>query len=1312
MPRKSKPKKRVGQISCNEKLISIQRDLVIALSAAQDLRTGMRLSVEAAIRVSGLDCGGIYLFDNQTGSLDLAYHQGFGASFIKQASHYSADSENVRLIKRGKSIYINYQDLLKQIHNPKAKEQLLATAIIPIKYNHQLIGCLNVASHSIKSIPVRVRKVLETIAVLIGGALARLKAESALSASEELTRSVFLLSPDSITLISLDGILLDCNPAALKLFGFHDGTDLKGISIFDYVSAAEHNKAVENIKLTIEKGTLNNIEFNLLKKDGSMFPAELSSSVVYNADKEPSAIIVICKDISERRLNEVNLRHSENRFRTIFEKSADSIFLADASGKFLEINDLACKELGYSKTELLRMKVQDIIDPADIELQPLRLANLNEGMTLFSKRRLICKDGSIIQAEITVRKLPDNTIIGIGRNVTRQRQYEQKIAMQARMLDAVQQSVVALDVEGKIIYWNEYSEKLLGYTKDEALNMSADFCLSIRNKDEIYRNKSDRLKRGQSWSGELTLRTKQGGLIPVLMTCSPIFDNGKLIGSIDVAFDISENKKGEEKLRQSEERYRTTFENTGTATVIIDENTIISMANTEFEKLTGYPKHEIEGKMTWTNFVVPDDLNRMLEQHRLRRIDRNSALLQYEFRLVTKSGTIRDILLKVDTIPGSKNSIASLIDITNRKQAEQALRLSEEKFAKAFKDNPAALAITRLRDGQVIDCNNTIKAILGYSIEEVLGRTTSELDIWVNQNDRDRMVKALHSGEGVHNWEVKFKAKNGSIKITQYSAEILELNNEQYILAAFIDLTEMKNAENELIKAKLRYQELFESLMEGVALLDAEGKIVFCNPAFLNIHEASSMDQIKGKNIRDILVEPDSEIDRSIYKSWSQGANSQVEIEILTAKGNKKTILAYGTPRLDTENILTGVIVAIIDITESKRLREFASYAQRLEAAGKIAGQVAHDFNNLLAPMVAYPELIKAAIPDDGFVLGMVNDIETAAKAMADINQQLLTLSRRGHYNLEIINLNDIINLAINQTGHLLEEIKVITELEPNLMNIKGGGAQILRIISNLIINAVDAMHERGLLTIKTENYYLDQRAGITGIIPRGEYCKVSISDTGCGIPEDVVPKIFDAFFTTKVADKKRGSGLGLSVVHAVMEDHHGFIDLESKVGKGSTFYLYFPITRDVTEIPVVDQLVGGSETILIIDDDGLQRNVNANLLNRLGYKIDTADSGESALALMNNKSYDILIIDMIMPGGIDGTETYRKSLEINSKQKALIISGFAETDRVKEAMRLGAGAFLRKPLSMKTLATAIRQELDKHANKPIPLPCPVGTAH
>jgi CheY-like chemotaxis protein len=192
------------------------------------------------------------------------------------------------------------------------------------------------------------------------------------------------------------------------------------------------------------------------------------------------------------------------------------------------------------------------------------------------------------------------------------------------------------------------------------------------------------------------------------------------------------------------------------------------------------------------------------------------------------------------------------------------------------------------------------------------------------------------------------------------------------------------------------------------------------------------------------------------------------------------------------------------------------------------------------------------------------------------------------------------------------------------------------------------------------------------------------------------LPKIFDPFFTTKSSSRKKGSGLGLSVVHAVMEDHGGYIDFDSVPGEGTSIFLYFPITREGKTAGVSDQIAGGSEKILIVDDDRVQREVCQKLLDKLGYRTKLAESGAVALEILRKEEFDLLLLDMVMPGGLDGSETYEKALEINPGQKAIIISGFAESDRVNKALDMGAGDFIRKPLTLKSIASAVRTELDK----------------
>ena len=263
-------------------------------------------------------------------------------------------------------------------------------------------------------------------------------------------------------------------------------------------------------------------------------------------------------------------------------------------------------------------------------------------------------------------------------------------------------------------------------------------------------------------------------------------------------------------------------------------------------------------------------------------------------------------------------------------------------------------------------------------------------------------------------------------------------------------------------------------------------------------------------------------------------------------------------------------------------------------------------------------------------------------------------------------------------------------------MDILGGGAQLNRVMSNLLHNAKDAMQNIGQITVKTENYYVDEVSIIYGRVPKGEYIKLTISDTGCGIPDDIVQKIFDPFFTTKSTDKKRGSGLGMSVVDAVIKDHNGFIDLSTKVGEGTSFFIYFPITRRSMDNQDLVEIHGGDERILIIDDDDIQREVTLQLLTKLGYDVSIVESGEKAIEFLRENPQNLVILDMIMPGGIDGAETYRRIAEIYPRQKAIILSGFSESDRVLEAQRLGAGAFLKKPVTRKIIAGAVRTELDK----------------
>jgi len=506
-------------------------------------------------------------------------------------------------------------------------------------------------------------------------------------------------------------------------------------------------------------------------------------------------------------------------------------------------------------------------------------------------------------------------------------------------------------------------------------------------------------------------------------------------------------------------------------------------------------------------------------------------------------------------------------------------------------------------------------------------------------------------------------------------------------------------AENELSQSREMYRALAENTVDAIVRFDTDMRHVYANPAYEAIL-AKSSEEIVGKTLEELGLP--TEVSTSCSNGMTRvfRTGKSFDMEVTFKKNGDVTTLDYRlVPEFSSSGEVLTVLATIRNVTETRRLQEYVGRAERLETAGSIAGQVAHDFNNLLGPLVAYPGFIKEELPQGHPSVPFLDGIERAAEQMADINQQLLTLGRRGHYNQEVIDLNQVIKQVVQSLTPVPQTLVVKTELADNLMQIRGGPSQISRMIANLISNGRDAMQNIGWLTITTENFYADDFSGSFGQIPRGEYVKLTVSDTGCGIPESVMPEIFDPFFTTKRANQRRGSGLGLSVVHAVIKDHSGYVDVDSRIGEGTHFQAFFPITRDPMETSDTETVPRGSETVLVVDDDAIQREVTVRLLDKLGYVPATADCGETALEMVQEQPYDLLVLDMVMPCGMDGTDTYRKILEIYPEQRALIVSGFAESKRVETALSLGATAFLRKPLTLQTLAKAVRTALAPAAN-------------
>ena len=490
-------------------------------------------------------------------------------------------------------------------------------------------------------------------------------------------------------------------------------------------------------------------------------------------------------------------------------------------------------------------------------------------------------------------------------------------------------------------------------------------------------------------------------------------------------------------------------------------------------------------------------------------------------------------------------------------------------------------------------------------------------------------------------------------------------------------------------KSEKRFRTVVENAGEAFFLVDKHGKIIDVN------QQACKELQYTKKELTSMNV---TDIDTN-YSSGFKGKISlgeTISFETIHTRKDKTTFPVEIRSSLIDLHDAEYILCLSRNVSESKKLQELENRSQRLETAGQVAGQVAHDFNNLLAPLIAYPEFIRELLDEEHPAMELLEKIENSANQIAEINQQLLTLGRRGHYNIQIIDMNEMVENIVNEIKIQDSEYHFKIDLDKNLLPIKGGYSQILRIITNLIHNSIDASEQGSVITIKTQNYYLDESEPAYLNIPLGEYIKITVADNGHGIPDDVLPTIFDPFVSTKSANQKRGSGLGLSIVESVVKDHNGYIDVQSEVGVGTEFYLYLPITREEIENNTDSKIEGGHEKILVVDDDEMILEVTQKILGILGYEVTTALDGEEALKYLKSETFDLLILDMIIPYSIDGTEIYKQSLKYNKNQNAIIVSGYAESERVREAMQLGVSTFIKKPFTKDCISKAIRATLQQ----------------
>ena len=495
--------------------------------------------------------------------------------------------------------------------------------------------------------------------------------------------------------------------------------------------------------------------------------------------------------------------------------------------------------------------------------------------------------------------------------------------------------------------------------------------------------------------------------------------------------------------------------------------------------------------------------------------------------------------------------------------------------------------------------------------------------------------------------------------------------------------------------------------------LDTNGRVTFVSCAIFK-YDCRPEDLV-GKPLLD-MVDPDEKA-KAVYRVNERrtGQRSTNELELrmkLPSAGESEEPLwrqflvsAEGIyeQNLTGQKSFLGTQGILRDITEQKKVQDQLMQAKKMEAIGNLAAGVAHDLNNVLSGLVSYPELLLMDLPEDSPMYKALLAIQKSGQKAADIVQDLLTLSRSGVAVNAILNLNQVVSDYIESPEFQVflknhPGIRVQTELESDLLNIKGSSTHFSKALMNLIINAAEAMPTGGTLSVCTQNIYLDTVINGYEFIPEGEYVQLSVVDEGVGISQENQKHIFEPFFTKKRMGRS-GTGLGMSVIWATAKDHAGYINVESREGEGTRMDIYLPITRELADDRAIQPVLQdylGTEKILVVDDIQEQMEIAKKMLSRLGYRVEGVSSGEAAVEYLSTHKVDLLVLDMIMPSGMDGLETYQRILEIHDRQRAIIASGFSESARVKKLQALGAGAFIQKPFTLEKIGMAVRQELDR----------------
>jgi PAS domain S-box-containing protein len=1049
---------------------------------------------------------------------------------------------------------------------------------------------------------------------------------------------------------------------------------------------------------------------------------------------------------------------AESSYKSLVEVASDAIISFDQEDRIIGWNASAANMFGHTKGEAVGSSFFELVIPEtyvgvlkkDIELVIARsnTSPLASPLEIKGKR----SDGSPfpVEVSVSVREMPTGRVSTcIVRDITDRKQTEDRIrrlnetlelrvAQRTAELETSYQTiqeevdlhkrtaenlrqvsqrlqfhmgntplaVIEWDHNYRVTAWTKSAQRIFGWTSDEVIGKRIDE-LGI-----VYKEDWNKVQEVMTTMDNETLSSnishnrnyrKDGSVIFCEWYNSSLSDeSGDLRSVLSLVLDVTERQRSEESLRQSEELFRDVFKYAPVGMVLTATDGKLHKVNSSFSSMLGYTEKDLLGA-DYRAITHPDDLE-VSNAQVISILSGEKESAYFEKRYVHKNGNILWTLVSTfllrDSDGNAKHFVTLVQDITDRKRAEEAIRESEERYRSLFENMLEGFAYCKMffEDGKpqdfiYLDVNDAFERLTG--LKNVVGKKVSEVIPGIRESHPELLeiygrVALTGNPEKA---EIYLDSLGIWFTLSVYSSE------REYFVSVFDNITEGKLSEQALRESEESSRLLIEQAPIGIGIMQ-EGVLTNVNPQFLKVFGYDSMHEVLGLPVEEFYSPEDRSLITQRGKDRLSGKPLPTHYEVKGLKKNGESFDLAVWPTVVDYDGKPAILTFCADTTETKSLRSQLLQAQKMEAVGNLAGGVAHDFNNLLQVALGYSEILLVGKNPDHPDYDKLHTINATAKRGADLVQRLMVFSRKGDTKPRSLNLNH----EVTQLKKLLERtipkmIAIELSLESWLPVINADPVQVEQILLNLAVNARDAMpQEGGKLTIETRKVMLDEEYCRMHLeAKQGQYVMISVSDTGHGMSQETVQHIFEPFFTTKGEGK--GTGLGLAMVYGIMKHHEGFINCKSEPNKGTTFRIYFPVVpmeleEDLEQESAVPQ--GGSETILLVDDEESLCDIGSQILTRAGYTVLTATNGRDAIDLYRNQRGDIslVILDLIMPE-MGGKECFQELAKIDSKVKVILSSGFLSNRTSEETRVFGFRGLVEKPYNMRELLGMVRDVLD-----------------